>query len=654
MVVDPVVVLCRRVTCAALLLSLLLAPMAAAPVHADDVPETAQAAMAKARELLAAGDKKSLQKAWRRIEKLKPACTHSVDYWHFYLRLGEAMGKSAEALWADMEQVEKANPGCATFALLRARLTSDPYDKQEHLEKAVEAAPKDLRVKLRLIDHLLANDEEIDAEELVDEILEAKPDHIGALVRKGQVQLAGGYYNAALRFANEQIARAKRPEMFDLLAQAYMAIHDDEGKDVLADAHSAALEAVKLRADPAFVSTLAQVLEKRGKLDEARTTVQEHFDKSPSPLLAGLLGDYAFRTGAYEAAAKAFRRSALTSARSAKGLAACMTRLDKKPEAEAALRQLLAHDAKAHAAFAAYTYASLRKYDKALALLEGLEEEDAKWARGWILSLAGRPAAMKELVASYLEEDGVEGEWMLMFFTEALLRKAMGGNALNGFRFKYDKASSDAARKGIARPGLPERPQDLKANTLGLMKRVPTYVTAQCGQLFQPYGEPSSGFAMDEASLTFYYVMRGASTCPGDESRVWYFNRIVLTDRAEAELLGEGDWRVVKEEYLRGAKRMLGGDYKGAVKAFDALLKVEPYWHRIKLLRAAAEALSDPAKRKDAVSDARKAVADWPDDLLGRFLPVLMAAYAGVSYQVELQHYAVRAEALSRRTLDDL
>lgn len=649
MVVDPVVAFSRRITLAALLLSLVLLPLAATPGYADDVPSGAQESLAKARAFLAKGDKRSLKKAWARMKKLRAQCVRSIDYWLFHLELTKAMGKDKAGQWADIEASEKANQGCPTFELLRARLEPDLYERQTHLEKAVEVAPKDMRPKLALIDHLLATDEEIEAEELVDELLEANPTHVGLLVRKGRVQLTGGYYNAAVTFVDEQLAKNPLAELFDLKAQAYLAIHREEGKDVLAAAHKASEQAVKLRPDGDFVATLALILERRGMLDKARDTVAKHHEARPSPLLAGLLGQYAFRTGDYARAAKAYAQSAATSERSAKGLVECHIRLGKKKAAVAALAGLAELGGEEAHRYAAFAYARIGKFTEANAHLAKLAEDEHQWTRMWIASTEGKVAKLKPYAEDLLADDGIQGEWFALYVTEALLRSAMGQNAVTGFQNRALRAQADAAAKMLAPDKAPDKAYDLKAKTIGLMRRIPSYYTSVCGTLFRATSQPQSSISMSGETLTFFYAVSGTADCATDSRRIWQFNRVLIQQGAETELLGEGDWAPVKEDYLAGVNHLLAGRHGDAAKSFDAAATGEPYWHRMKLFAAAAKALADPALRKQAGSDALASLLEYPDDLSGRWLALLVAEYAGVDIAAALAEYAKHSETHSDR-----
>lgn len=649
MVVDPVVALSRRVTLAALLLSLILLPLAAAPGFADDVPSGAKESLAKARSYLAKGDKKSLKKAWTRMKKLRAQCARSIEYWLFHLELTKAMGKDKAERWADIEAAEKAHQGCPTFALLRARLEPDLYERQALLEKAVEIAPKDMRPKLALIDHLLATDEEIEAEELVDELLEAHPRDVGLLVRKGRVQLTGGYYNAAVTFVDEQIATNPLPELFDLKAQAFLAINQDEGKDVLAEAHEAAEKAVKLRPDGDFVATLALVLERRGMLDKARDTVAKHHEERPSPLLAGLLGQYAFRTGDYARAAKAYAQSAGTSVRSAKGLIECYIRLGKAKAAATALEGLVELGGEDAHRYGAVAYGRIGKFAEANALLAKLPEDEHEWPRMWVASTEGKVDKLKPYAEDLLADDSIQGEWFALYVTEALVRAAMGPNAVAGFRTRVRKANAAAAAKKLAPAKAPDKAYDLTAKTIGLMRRIPAYYTSVCGTLFRAAGLPEHSISVSGETLTLFYAVTGTADCAADSRRIWQFNRVIIKQGAETELLGEGDWAPVKEDYLAGVNHLLEGRPKDAAKSFDAAVVGEPYWHRMKLFAAAAKALADPALRKQAGSDALAAMLEYPDDLAGRWLALLVADYAGVDIAGALAEYATHSETHSDR-----
>lgn len=654
---DPVTQVSRRVTVIALLLSLAMLPFATDVSFADDIPDSAQKSIAKVREYLASGEKKNLRKAWTRLKRLRPDCTRSIDFWELHLQVAKAMGKDDAKAWADIETAEKANQGCPTFELLRARVTTDMYERQEHLEKAVEIAPKDMRPKLALIDHLLATDEEIDAEELVDAILEKDPANAEALVRKGRVQMAGGYFNAAVTFVDEQVKTTPLPELFDLKAQAYLGIHQEQEKpEALEEAHKAATKAVGIRADAEFVSTLAQVLERQDKITEARDLVAKHFEASGEPLLAGLLGDYAFRTGDYVKAAKAFEKSAATSPRSAKGLVECHLRLGKEKDA---LRAVAFLSSKDHASYKAIALGRLQKFAEARALLAELEDEDKKWTELWLHAAEGKPDAMKSFAEDLLGDDGLGGEWYTLYLIEALVRRGMGPNAVTGFRNQVRKALAATAAKKLAPAEAPEGGYDMSATTHGLMRRIPAYYVSVCGTRFRAAAAPQrSGEGNAETKkLKLFWAVHGVADCKADAHRVWRFNAVEAGAGGSVNLSDmdpKGDWAAVKEDYLQGCNHLVEGKPAAAVKCFDNALTVEPNWHRIKLFRAAALALADESQRKRAGEDALKAMKAFPDDLSGRYVALLIAAYGGVDIIGALSDYATHQETHSDRDLSRL
>lgn len=659
MVADPVVVASRRIVVLALLASILMLPLAASPGHADDIPEGAQESMAKAREYLDSGEKRNFRKAWNRIKKLRDECKHSVDYWDFYLQLGQAMGKDEAKLWAEIGQVEKTSPGCPSFELLRARRTNDMLKRQKHLEKAVQIAPEDMRPKLVLVDHLLAIDEEIDAEEIVDAILEKTPDHVGALVRKGRVQMSGEYFNAAIEFADEVLARKPLPEMHNLKAQAYLAMRESEGKDTLEDAHKAASEAVKLRADAGFVVTLARVLELQDKLAEARDLVTKHHEAAPSPLLSALLGDYAFRTGDYKKAAAVFKRTAATSELSARAYATALFRLGEYKDAAQALESVLARSTESGRRMAANLYAIMGRFDQAEAALAGLEGEDADWSRMYVACLAGKPEAFAAKAKEMAEEDSLVAEWHLMYYAEALVVKAMGEKSQDALRELMRKARAQVGAAKVPTAEPPEKAYELEAKTAGYMRRVPAYYTSICGNVFAPGNLERGGDAsQDDAGnvkLKLFMRIPGIDTkCRRDRVREWRFNPIEVAQGASIQLPGTEDWGPVKEDFLEGCAKLVGGEHGAAVGAFDKALVGEPGWHRVKLLRSVALALSDPAQRKTAAEDALAAVEDWPGDHLGRELAIRLAHWAGQDVSKAATSYLTHAEAHADRDLNAL
>ena len=139
--------------------------------------------------------------------------------------------------------------------------------------------------------------------------------------------------------------------------------------------------------------------------------------------------------------------------------------------------------------------------------------------------------------------------------------------------------------------------------------------------------------------------------CRKDRARAFRFNVKEVEAGGTIQLEGAGEWAPVKEDYLEGCAKLVGGDYAVAVAAFDKALVGEPGWHRVKLLRAAALALSDAGQRGAGGKDALAAVKDWPGDHLGWELAIAIGHLGGQDVASAAAAYVRHMESHRSRDL---
>jgi tetratricopeptide (TPR) repeat protein len=619
-----------------------------APGRADDVPADVRALYDQAVVEMGKGDAK---RAHSTLNKARTKNPDSVDFWDLYVRVWRALEKPEDVLWTRIiAKHETDMPRSPAFALLRARLAGTPEERLGHLNAAIERAPDALEPRLLLAHaHVAAGDDEL-AEEVLDAILAKDPGNERALVTKGELMIASGFSRSAAEYAEETLKAHDLPGLHDLAARALLLVAENDAA-VVEKAITHARGAVSGRADPAYVLTLAGLLDRTGKTAEAVTLLADHEGKSGATELSAALGRIAFRTGDYENAARGLGKAAATDAASARGLALAHARRGAAGPAREALALLVAHDKTAHA-FAARVELLLDDPAAARKRLEGATGDVALArleAAAWAGDVAG---AGQNLGAA---ADGTrEGEEALLQLAIARVMAKLGPKAAPT-RKALRAARHDAAKRGVAGAALPEFEPSTAAQSFGFMQRWVTYRRSLCGGWFAPQGmSPIAGSKVDGEPAIGTGVVASAE-CPEDAQRVFPFNAqkmsggsITITMDPKEEV-----WTAASDAFTAGAAAFVAGDLAKADASFAAALEKEPSWARASLFRAAAIALQG-ADLPGAAALAKTAAESLPDDFAGRELAVLIRALAAEDVKAEVAALGERAESYAPRKVEGL
>ncbi len=621
---------------------------------ADDVPENCRKKYDQAKELYAKGGEKNLKKAMSNLNKLRDKAATSVDFWEFYVRLGRLTGKKEESIWRSVGKREAANPTSPSFDLLRARFETDLEKQREFYDKALAKTPDALPIKLLIAENLIGQEEEVDAEEIVDAILETQPTNPRALVLKGEIQIIGGYAQTAIDFAEEQLGANNLPGLHDLRARALLQlIEDGEAKDdALQEAGKSADAAVKGRAEPAFVLTKARILNMQSEQDKAAKLLKEHFEKTGSPLLAGMLGELAFRTGDYKTAVKVLGANAKTDLVAAKAVAMSHARLGNKKDAGAALATVLSLDAN-QKAFAAWVHSRLGDFAQAKTAAAGLEK-GAGW-RAYLAANTGDAATVLKEAGDSLKDGGPSAETFMLFYLQGQLMMKLGAKA-GAVRGQFIKGRHAAAKKGIPGAKVPDFQVPRKANSIGFMARVVTYTKSICGNNFRPAGRwtpivPTQVGGKQALGSGFI----GTADCNEDPQRAFAFNAQVIEGGGSITISQpNGDFDAAVTGLKEAGTALAAGDYKKAVEGFDKALAVEAEWHRVKVMREVSRALASESDLADAAMPAGEAALKEPDDFLSRRLAWLLQLWAGEDVSGKLKAFLDAVEQYSERRMTKL
>jgi len=623
---------------------------------ADDVPDDARKDYDKARSLFAKGD---LKKAYSAISKGKAKSPDSVDFWHLYVRIWRGLEKKEATLWEKIiSKAEAKHPGSVTFDMLRFRLADEAEKRIEHLQAALAKKPGDSALQLMIAKEHLGNDDEDIAEEILDQVLETEPANETALVIKGDLMIASGRSRSALAFAEETLAEHDLPGLHDLAARALILVAEND-ESAFEKARQAAEKAVAGRADATFVLTLATILDRTGKEEEAVALLTKHYEQSASPELGGRLGEMAFRTGDYDKAAKGLVVAAPRSRDAALALALSEARRGRAKQARDALNHLLRHGA-AVREWAAGIEILLGDLKKARAHVEAGEGEWVTPALAFLAAAEGKPDAIVSAHGVDAKGGTRMGEEWLLQIAIARLNQKLGGKA-GAARKLIREAGYAAAKAGT--PGFtpPEMEEAVKVTCGEYMSRHVTYRRALNNEFFAP-GEGSFAITFGDGFASSAAVVLGTSECPRDRQRSFRFNEQkkkmegeeinpqVLQELMEGLMGGEeGDWAGAEAAFKEGAVAFVDGDLPTAELAFKAAVEKEPGWARAKLFEGIAQALAG----KDGTALATEAVKTLPEDWEGRKAAILVQLLAGKDGKAEAKALGEMRESFSTRRFDE-
>jgi|GEM_PF-6821056 len=636
-----------------LLALLLVVTGSPSDLGADDVPAAAKKDYDEAKALYVKGDTKSLAAAFSALSKSKGKAGESADFWELFARVWRASKKPEADLWEKIILPrEQAMPACSAFDLVRARLESDPAKKREHLQKAVAKDPAAAAPKLMLARELRAQGEETQAEELVEKILEQSPDNEEALVVKSELMLEGGLSRSAMNFAKERLAIKEVPGLRHALALAQRKLVEEDAS-LRAEALANAQKAVDGRADPAFVATLADLLDESDRMPEAVALLKKHVETGKDPRLAQRLGAFAWRAGDYDGAVAHLATAATTDVKSAKALALAHARRNRVKEAAAASEQMLALDKEAWESAAEI---ALELGDSALLRkrIEGRTGEAASYYKAAADCVEGKVAQVAAQVGTQASDGSREGEEMLLLLIEARLNAKLGGRlAPYSKQVRVQRAQVVGAVVPAAK--AEGKPVEMTGKSGEFMRRAVTYMRSVCGTWFEA-GEVGIALTIGGSAPQISCVVQAQAPCSREPQRHVSFKLAVEGD----VFAGQPDnpspevWEAASKAFTEGCAAMVLDDNAKAAEAFGKALEQEGSWHRAKLLRSIARGCMPNADLPTAAREALEAAASNPEDWYGRELAIKLSVLAGLDPVAPLKELLTHQDARSRGPLADL
>jgi tetratricopeptide (TPR) repeat protein len=638
----------------------LLAP----PAGADDVPEAAKKKFAEAKALYLKGDAKSLAGAFSALSEVKAKAPDSADFWELFVRVWRASKKSEADLWEKIiAPREQAVPKSPTFDIVRARVETDTAKKGEFLQKAIEKDPASVPTRLLLVRHLRSTGDETKAEEMLEKILAEKPDQPDALVLKAEMMIEGGLSRTAAKFAKEELEKKDCPALRHALAVALrkQAAEADatEAPKMRAEALEAAKKAVAASPEPAFVVTLADLLDESDKTADAIALLKTHVDKGGDPRLAGRLGAFAFRGGDYDGAVKGLAANAASDAKTAKALALAHARRGRAKEARAALDQALALDKEA-APFAASVELLLGDPAAARKRVAGRTDDPSKALLTRADVMEGKVAEAAASLAKDAAAGTAEGEDALLSLLLARL------NAKSSSKLPALRKQVLEARVAAAQGVLPEakRPEDITVDVAGKSHefghRMVGYLRSACGNRFVATHQLTIAMTSGAGKRRAGPAAVGKAECDRDPNRLLRFK---FTETEGDRLTINSDdlmndyaevWAAAEKGFTEGCAALVAEDAAKAIVGFTQALEAEPEWHRAKLFRAVAKAFAPGADLAAAAKEALDALASMPGDWEGREVALALGLWAGADIAEPLKSLQKHVEERSIRRVENL
>lgn len=595
----------------------------------DDIPEAARKDVEEARAQFAKGDAKSLAAAWAAISRARTKAPDSVDYWDLFVRIFRANKKPEAELWDKIiGPKEKAAPASTTFDLLRARLEPDPAKRGAHLEKAVAKDAKAPGPRVLLAENLRARGEETKAEELIDQVLADHPEYPDALVAKAELMIDSGLSRSAVEFAKEALAKKECPALRYALARALQKLAKDDPA-FREQALEAAQKAVEGDPQPRFVAALADLLDEADKTAEAVALLKKHAERTKDPLLSGRLGQLAFRSGDYDAAAPALALAAANDVVSGKALAFAHSRRGRAKEARAAAAKVLAAQPDAWV-FAVQVEADLEDPAGVRKAAGTRTEPGAVWARAVADAWEGKTAEVVAALGKEAATGSRQGEDDALLIVESRLYAKLGAKAAAARKQVLDlHVQLTASAVPEAKPG-PVR-MDLTTKSHGFMQRAVTYLRSACDSRFTIQGRTLDGAPGEDGALRIGFALVCTTECGRDPRRLVRFNaQKVEGDHTQlSDANDEAAWEAAAKGCTEGCAALVAGDPAKAAEAFHAAAEAEPAWHRMRLFRALAKALVEGADLPALAREALEAVSAFPDDWEGRSAAVTLGLVAG-------------------------
>lgn len=646
--------------CGLLLAALLLVPAAAI---ADDVNDEVRSAYDLAHKMLRKGDRASLEKAFSALDTRKDEALDSVDYWTLFARVWKALEKSDSELWDTVvKQRQDAAPKSPVFCLARAQMQEDGEERGKFIEAALARNPRSIRARTAKAVYLLDQDEEDAGWELLEAVVEDDPYAEGALYALARLALSDGLPEEAVEHLDKALEKHQSARLHHLKAMAYQRWAKNDA-DKLPAALDAAAQALGMDPSDEHIKLYNELLKQTGDAATAAKALKIHFERTKLPMLGALLAESAFRAGDYEGTIMGLEASTGNDLSRLKGLAVAYARLGRRAEAQRAATKVKQVDAQG-VLFAAAIDLHVGDADGVKSRLGALADEESKALRAQAHAWAGEVGALESLVAKDAASGTRAGEDALIALLQARLIQKMGGEFASAVRKKLIEARFAAGRKIVSQARVEDT--DLgEAKTAGWPVRAVTYMRSSCGKMWRP---PTDGA---RASTTFFFssgdskpsVAQGigaVSDCAEDKERTFHFNKKESKTRnGMFELFTNqeklADFEPAETAFAAGCAACVAGDADKATAAFTKALKVEPNWHRAKVFRAVMQALGPNAEKRDASTDAGKALAAWPDDFEARRMVVFLRAWAGdVGIQGEIDALAEREAQYNERDLNAL
>ena len=658
-----------RCVASSLLVALLLGLGSARPAGADDVPEGIRELYAEACGHEAAGD---LKKAYSVLSKARQQEPLSVDFWELYVRVWRGLDKEERILWDKIiGKLEKKHRASPVFCLLRARLAEENAERCALLREAVAKAPDAVEPRLELAKAVFTAGDEIEAELILDALLEAHPGLEEALVTRGELDLEGGRSLSALAWADEKLETHDLPGLHDLRARALVVASENDASR-LDEAEDAARKAMAAREDPRYVRTLVDILDRRGRLSEAVKLLDEHYERTHALVLASKLGEYAFRKGDYEKALRGLIADPAPSTRVLKAMAACHGRLGDVDAMRRVTKRLAPRLAEDEPLWIARLELSVGEAEAALKTLAEKDGDDATWYRLWAHALLGDVDAARSIADERARQGGRFDEEYLVALLQARLVQRLGAKAKSTFAL-LRRAEVDAAKASTPGASVDASEPAMKARTVEFMERAISYRRTLGGRWFtSPMGEDDITIGMEEGNLgrvKIRFGVRGCADCPLESTRWFWFNTQEIDpasfpENADPEtvieevlrkVLGgvEADWKTAEGAFQEGCAALVEEQWSAGRAALERAAQEEPAWGRARLFAAVASVLGN-GDAGAAAREARESLKDLADDFDGHRLVVLLQVLAGQDATATAEIVARKEEAHCTRRLDAL
>jgi tetratricopeptide (TPR) repeat protein len=521
-----------------------------------------------------------------------------------------------------------------------------------------------LRAKVAMAVLLLDEEEEDEADELLDEILDEDATCTGALLAKARLALSDGLPGEAIEYLDRGIKQAPNAALYYMKAKSLQRQAKDKPA-LMEPALDAAARALGMEPTPEHIKLYDELLKETGDAATATKALKEHFGRTQHPLLGAMLAESAFKAGDYEAALMGLGIGDSSDLATVKALAEANARLGKADLAQRHARRVVDMDSLGRL-FAARIDLWLGAADDAKKRLGSLADEDAKRIRAYAHAWAGEADAAKQLVAKDARDGNRAGEELLIAWFQARLFEKLGASKADTLRKLMLAARFKAASKPVAQGG--HWSTDIgKAKTEGWPSRAVTWFRAPCGVFFRagPRGSSSSINIGDNQEFTLSRSISGEADCGGaKQSGSFTYNaKTVKTKNGQppwVELLNPdtqklADLKPAEKAFAEACAAWIDGKQDAAESACLEALKIEPNWSRITVLRAIARSLFSEADLRADAKEAMEAVALWTDDFELRRAVIVLRAWAGdAALAKEIEALAQREAEFNVRKIDSL